>query len=135
MPQICSLPANDSSHLSSSSLALSTMNLETAQSISCDAVTEAQLRAAFQDDARRGEFIVLSQDHKQEVYIQAAGEADGPYSLEYRDGDEEHHFQATGDYHKDDVQRAFLWYLAGDTRWRTEFSWQKLERRPWWKFW
>ena len=109
------------------------MKLETAQSIGFDKVTEEQLRAAFRDDMGRGEYVILS--HEPEIYMQASGEGDGPYSLEYRDSDREHHFQAAGDYRKADVLRAFLWYLAGDARWRTEFRWQKLARKPWWKIW
>ena len=109
------------------------MKLETAESLQFGQVTEEQLREAFRDDEGRGEFIILSQSPR--TFIQAGGEGDGPYSLEYRDGDDEHHFQAEGDYRKDDVLRAFLWYLAGDSRWRTEFRWQKLARKPWWKIW
>ena len=109
------------------------MKLETAQSLRFAQVTEEQLREAFRDDARRGEFIILSQ--QPQTYIQAGGEADGPYRLEYRDGDADHHFQAAADYRKEDVQRAFLWYLAGDTRWQTEFPWRKQEQKPWWRFW
>jgi hypothetical protein len=109
------------------------MELETAQSIAFDSLTEAQLREAFHDDLGRGEFIILSE--QPQVFIQAAGEGDGPYSLEYRDGDDEHHFYAGDDYRKDDVERAFCWYLAKDPRWRTEFPWQKVEHKSWWKFW
>lgn len=85
----------------------------------------------------RGEVSSSSSASSQQpqIYMQAFGEADGPYSLEYRDGDDEHHFQAAGGYCKDDVQRAFLWYLTGDSRWQTEFHWQVLERKPWWKIW
>jgi hypothetical protein len=59
--------------------------------------------------------------------------------LEYRDGDADHHFSAGDTHGKEDVLRAFLWYLAGDERWRTEFPWRTLERsaesKPWWRFW
>src|SRR5438067_1685967 len=109
------------------------MRLTTAQSIGFDPVTAEQLHQAFSDDAGRGEFVILSQ--QRHVYIQAAGEGGGPYCLEYRDGDDEPHFRADGDWQKDDVQRAFLWYLAGDPRWRTEFPWRKVAPKPWWKFW
>jgi hypothetical protein len=39
-------------------------------------VTEADLQNAFANDAGRGEFIILSETD--EVYIQAAGEGEGP---------------------------------------------------------
>jgi len=109
------------------------MKLETAGSIAYGQVTEEDLREAFRDDARRGEYIILSQ--QPEIYMQAAGEANGPYQLEYRDGNREQHYHAEGEYRKDDVERAFLWYLAGDSRWRTDIRWKKLEFKPWWKFW
>jgi hypothetical protein len=104
------------------------MKLETAASQGLAEVSAQQLREAFADDKGRGEFVILSQ--QPEVYIRAAGEAEGPYSLEYRDGDEDHHFSAGDAFRKEDVLRAFLWYLAGDARWRSEFPWQKLEHGP-----
>lgn len=109
------------------------MNLETAQSLSFDPVTEAQLRQVFRDDASRGEFVILSTEGQR--YIQANGTKNGPYCLEYRDGDDDQHFEAIGDWSKADVERAFLSYLAGDGRWKTEFPWQKPVKKPWWKFW
>jgi hypothetical protein len=112
------------------------MKLETAKSQGFSQVSEQQLRDAFADDKGRGEFVILSQEP--EVFIQAGGVDDGPYVLEYRDGDAEHHFSAGNTLRKEDVLRAFLWYLAGDSRWRSEFSWQTLERKPrkpWWRFW
>jgi len=111
------------------------MHLETAQSIEHENVTEAQLRNAFRDDKGRGEYIILSRERRCQYYIQAGGEMDGPYSLEYREGDNEHHFYAVGDYTKAQVEQAFVWYLNNDGRWRTDFPWKKEERKPWWKFW
>jgi hypothetical protein len=109
------------------------MRLETAEGRPIDDVTEEQLRDAFSNDAGRGEFIILSaQPH---IYIQAGGEFEGPYALEYREGDDQHHYSAGNQVRKEDVLRAFLSYLAGDSRWRTEFAWQKIELKPWWKFW
>ena len=111
------------------------MKLEAAGSTGFDPVSEDQLRDAFSDDQGPGEFVILSQE--KEVYIQAGGKGDGPYVLEHRDGDANHHFSAGDTFRKADVLRAFLWYLSGDARWRSEFSWQKLdlERKPKWKFW
>src|SRR2546423_1517547 len=107
-----------------------TLKLETAQAIAFKAVTEEQLREAFLDDAGRGEFIILSQ--RSQIYMQASGEGDGPYLLEHRDGDADHHFQAGENFGKEAVQRAFLWYLTGDSKWRTEFRWQKFACKQWW---
>ena len=101
------------------------MKLETAESLELDQVTEQQLRDVFADDKGRGEFVILSV--KPDVYMQAGGEGDGPYALEYRDGNADHHFSAGNAFRKADVLRAFLSYLAGDNRWRSEFSWQKVK--------
>ena len=114
------------------------MELECAQYIGHKNVTEAQLREAFRNDRDRGEYIILFRDEngrKSEYYIQAGGEFDDPYCLEYRDGDNEHHFRAAGEYTKAQVEQAFAWYLNNDSRWRTEYPWEKQEIKPWWKFW
>ena len=55
------------------------MKLETAEAIERDNVTEQQVHEVFQDDQQRGDFIILSQ--QPQVYIQASGEGDGPFSL------------------------------------------------------
>jgi hypothetical protein len=109
------------------------MKLEAAESIGFDNVTAEQLRAAFASDAGWGEFIILSRDR--DHYLQAAGETDGQYTLEYRDGDAAHHFCAGDAFRKEDLLRAFVSYLADSAQWRSEFNWQKLERKPWWKLW
>lgn len=97
--------------------------------------TEDDIRQAFLDDEGRGEFIILSRG--EQVYLQAANEKDGAFLLEFRDGDEQNHFQSTRELSKPEVERAFLQYLAGDDSWRTAFPWRKLEfpDKPWWKFW
>ena len=109
------------------------MEVETAGILRYESVTDAQLSEAFRDDVSRGEFIILSQ--RPQVYIQAAGKEDGPYLLEYREGTDEHHYRAVGEYPKNFVEQVFRWYLAQDQRWRTEVDWQKLETKSWWKFW
>lgn len=83
------------------------MNLETGGSLSVSDVNGQDLQEVFADDKGRGDFVILS--HAPETYIQSAGEGDGPYTLEYRDGGEHHHFSAVGEFHKDDVLRAFQW--------------------------
>ena len=116
------------------------MHLETAQDIEHANVTESQLREAFRDDMGRGEYIILDRGERKrgrgtEHYIQAAGEMDDLYVLQYREGDDEHHFSADGEYTKAQVEQVFVWYLQNDGRWRTDFPWKKEEIKPWWKFW
>ena len=109
------------------------MKLETAERISSYNVTEEELINAFNDDEGRGEFIILSE--REQVYIQASGEGDDPYIIEYREGDADHHFQCVEEISKEQVKSMFLKYLNGDDSWKSDCRWDKLENKPWWKFW
>lgn len=44
-------------------------------------------------------------------------------------------FSAGENFTKADVERAFVYYLSGDMRWKTEFPWARVEKKPWWKLW
>ncbi len=114
------------------------MELETQGGMYSGIAKESDIIAAFVDDKKRGEFVILSKS--EQVYIQAAGEGFGPYTLEYRDGDEDHHFQCTKELSKPDVQSAFIGYLKGDRSWKSNLQWKPLDtsensEKPWWKFW
>jgi hypothetical protein len=43
----------------------------------------ANLKEVFADDSLRGEFIILEADAN--TFLQAGGEGDGPYTLEYKE--------------------------------------------------
>jgi len=109
------------------------MKLKCEGAISSAYAEESDIRKAFSDDQGRGDFIILSV--ADEVYIQASGEGDGPYTLEYREGGENRHYQCTRDVTKTEVESVFLKYLKQDITWITDFQWKKLESEPWWKFW
>ena len=111
------------------------MKLETAEAIASNNVTKEELINAFKDDANRGEFVILTKG--EHFFIQASGEYDGPYIMEYREGDANHHFKCIQDLSKENVQLAFIKYLEGDDSWKTDFEWKLLEikDKPWWKFW
>jgi hypothetical protein len=114
----------------------STMKLECEGRIASADATEADIRNALADDDGRGEFIILSQ--ADEVYLQASGEADGPFVIEYRDGGEDRHFECTRDVSKSEVETVFFKYLKNDPTWRTDLEWKPLEmksKKPWWKLW
>lgn len=100
------------------------MKLETGGSLHFDEVSEPHLHDVFRDDKRRGEFVILSQ--RDETFIQASGEGEGPYVLEYREGDDWHHFTAGDTWTKEQVLDAFVSYLSGDGRWRSDFPWKPL---------
>ena len=108
------------------------MYLKTAGKIGYDNVTEAQLREAFRDDKGRGEFIILSHEKDGKHFLQAAnsGEGDDPFIIEYQEGDRKHHFYTKGEYPKAQIEQAFLSYLNGDERWRTDFPWMQ-EKSLW----
>lgn len=113
------------------------MKLETGGSIHSSIVSEEDLLRTFDNDAGRGDFIILS--HGEQVYLQASGKEEGPYSMEYREGDESHHFHCTEALTKAEVKKSFLKYLEGDSSWKVDHFWkpthhQKLTK-PWWKFW
>ena len=110
------------------------MQLETASGSSCDSVTEADLVSLFDREWGADEFAILAQEG--EVYIQAAGEGDGPYVLEYRDGDEGSHFECARTLSKAEVRSAFMKYLKGDGSWKSDFEWTRQgfgSGKPWWK--
>ena len=114
------------------------MKLETAEKIHKDNATRSDIVQAFEDDKGRGEFIILSQS--EQVFIQAAGEDHGPYTLEYREGDDDRHFRCSQEPAKPQVEEAFIKYLEGDESWKTSREWKTLkqveqEAKPWWKFW
>jgi hypothetical protein len=57
--------------------------LECAGSFSSSDASEADIHRAFDDDRIGGEFIILTAPDG--GYIQASGDGDGPYSLQYRE--------------------------------------------------
>ncbi|MCH8828851.1 MAG: hypothetical protein IID45_04660 [Planctomycetes bacterium] len=101
------------------------MDLKTAQSISAKNATQEQIENAFADDQGRGEFIILATDDGS--FIQAAGEMDGPYFLEYRDESSDKHFRSTKEVTKKQVKAAFLDYFRGGSTWRESFIWEEIE--------
>lgn len=95
--------------------------------------TEEDIRAIFADDAGRGSFVILSESDQ--VFMQAAGEGGGPFTLEYRDGDEKRHYHCLRTVGKSVAETAFLKYLQGDATWKTDFRWKPLGEKPWWMIW
>jgi len=105
------------------------VDLKTGGSISKQDVERADVEAAFADDEARGEFIILQTDDGRYVrFIQAAGQSDGPYVLEYRDESSGTHRQVAGELTKEQVKTAFLDYFGGDPAWCDRFQWKDLQR-------
>jgi len=105
------------------------VDLETGGSISKQGVERADIEAAFADDEARGEFIILQTDDGRYLrFIQAAGQSDGPYVLEYCDESSGTHRQVAGELTKEEVQTAFLDYFGGDPAWCDRFQWKDLQR-------
>jgi hypothetical protein len=101
------------------------MKLQTARKSYPDA-TDQDVEAVFADDELRGEYVVLTAEGGS--YIQAAGEGEGPYQLEYRDAEVRKQFQAAQPPEKTDVRGAFLDFLRGGSTWR-EREWKEIEVR------
>jgi len=110
------------------------MKLETASGSPCDFVTEADLVSLFARDWGSDEFAILAQEG--EVYIQAAGEGDGPYVLEYRNGGADSHFECAPTLTKAEVESAFMKYFRDDRSWMTDHEWSRQDfgsDKPWWR--
>jgi hypothetical protein len=101
------------------------MTLECANSKPIQNPVERDIDWLFADDKARGDFVILS--HSAQYYVQVAGEGSGPYILECRAGDKEHHFRCPQNLSKQAVQTAFLKYLRLDPSFTTDFIWEKVE--------
>lgn len=66
------------------------------------------------------------------TYLQTAGNQEELYALEYQDGSTNRHFETTRKrLSLLEVQQAFERYIKGDTRWKSEFEWRRIEVRNW----
>jgi hypothetical protein len=100
------------------------MEMETAGSIAKNSVREADISAAFADDAGRGNFIILSASDSE--FIQAVEEGDELFVVEYRDA-HGRQFQASMAMVKPVVEAAFRDYLRLGTAWRDKHHWRPLK--------
>jgi hypothetical protein len=100
------------------------MNLTTAQRKFLD-VDEQTLEEVFADESLRGEFLILEANG--DTFLQASGEGEGPYTLEYKEAGKQ--FQVMGELTKQEVREAFLDYLHGGSAWRMEHEWKELAPR------
>ncbi len=96
--------------------------------------TEELVRELVRNDARRGEFMIMSDDADEERFVQIAcdydevgGKSDGLFDLEYRDGKNGYLYHCSRRVSADEVERVFLDELAGRGEWRSDFDWE-LER-------
>lgn len=107
------------------------MNLKTELSPPIFNPIASDIHRLITDDQARGCFIILSQTD--ENYMQAAGEKE-PFILEYRDTSEEQNYQCLRRISRAELEMAFLKYLDGDTSWKTDFSWKKININSWEKY-
>ena len=96
--------------------------------------TEELVRELVRNDARRGEFMIMSDDADDSRFVQVAcdydevgGKSDGLFDLEYRDGKNGYLYHCSRRVSADEVERIFLDELAGRGEWRSDFDWE-LER-------
>lgn len=115
------------------------MKLETAQSLNSSHATIHDIQHIMENDKLRGEYIILSSGPQH--YIQAGGESE-PFILEYRDGRESEHYQCEKRVSRSELESALISYLSGNSSWKTQFQWQKVQlqeqkkdHKPWWKLW
>ncbi len=105
------------------------MDLRTGGSISINDATREDVEAAFaDDDARGGQIVLQTGIDDSRRFVRATGEADGPYSLEFRDEISGAHRRVDDPLSKQQVETAFLDYLDGSPTWPDALRWRDLER-------
>lgn len=67
-------------------------------------------------------------DIKLNYYIQTRALDDGQFTVEYREGGADRHYEAGGAHPRDAVIDAFVDYLTSGNRWRTAFEWRRREQ-------
>jgi hypothetical protein len=100
------------------------MKLESA-GLCFDEVSERDIDEVFEDDAGRGEFVILQAGEGR--YIQAAGEGEGPYVLEYREAGSDAQYRATQPLGKAEVKAVFLDCLRHGSSWKTDRDWKAID--------
>jgi hypothetical protein len=89
----------------------------------------AQLRQALHrlpggDDS----FAIFEKSGSGLTYMQTLGGPQEGFGLEYQEGSTDAHYVSTDRaLPVERVVQAFLWYSAGDARWRTDYEWQPME--------
>jgi hypothetical protein len=83
--------------------------------------TAPQLVEAIEALARAEiEFVILEQG---DAFLQAAGEGDGPYQLEYKAGPDAPLLAVKGCADKETLRRVMLAYRRGESSWQTSQTW------------
>ena len=104
-----------------------------AENLKEQVATEELVRELVRNDARRGEFMIMSDDEDEERFVQVAcdyddvgGKSDGLFDLEYREGKNGALYHCSRRVSADEVERIFLDELAGRGEWRSGFEWERL---------
>ena len=89
-----------------------------------DEVNEAQLIDALEAMARADiEYVILEHG---EAFLQSAGDADGPYQLEFRAASHEPIVAVSGGVDRAGVRQVMLAYRRGDPKWNQPYAWAPL---------
>lgn len=86
---------------------------------------DVDIERAFAGESLPGDGYVILTAPDGSV-IQAAGDGDGPYTLEYIDASSDAHVVADGEPNKARVREIFLLYRRGDKRWRDIHEWRPM---------
>lgn len=90
-------------------------------------VNEADLNAAIEAMVRGDiEFVILEDSVHGDGFLQAAGQGDGPYQLNYKAANDETLYEVTGGVSVDRVKSALGSYRNGDGRWHAAHHWSPL---------
>lgn len=89
-----------------------------------DSVTDAQLVEAIAAMERGDvEYVILDNGAE---FIQAAGDGDGPYALQFSPASGDAMEQAHGGVDASTVRAVLLAYLRGDAAWRSACAWSAM---------
>ena len=91
-----------------------------------DYPTETEIRELISSlNSEKSKFAYL--ERKTHLYLQTKIDDDGKnFTLEYRDGAEDKHFQILN-VSREEVTQAFIEYSKNETYWMERFDWKKLE--------
>ena len=105
---------------------MTTLRLETEHGTTLTNPSSGQIAQALSSlDGKSNAFAILAR--ADQVYVQTSGSGSSGFVLEYRDGDEASHFQASNkSLPLDVIQDVFEKYAQGDSAWKESLVWEPL---------
>lgn len=116
---------------------MKTMQLSTDTDVNVENPSKEQIREIAVDVATRraGGFVILGESEMS--YMQAAGDEEKRFAIEYQEGSLAKHFRAKERLSVEQTVEMLSSYCRGGTEWKTAAIWvpSSIRPAPWWKFW